>query len=33
MANLGLNEMGKFLWDCREKGRKRRENGRARIKK
>ena len=32
MATLGLKEMGKFLWEGREKGEKRRENGRARIK-
>ena len=32
MATLGLKEMGKFLWEGREKGGKRREKGRARIK-
>ena len=31
MATLGLKEMGKFLWEGREKGGKRREKGRARI--
>ena len=30
VAPLGLEEMGKFLWEGREK---RRERGRARIKK
>jgi hypothetical protein len=33
MATLGLKEMGKFLWEGREKGVKRREKGRSRIKK
>ena len=33
IATLGLKEMGKFLWEVREKGGKRRENGRVRIKK
>ena len=33
MATLGLKEMGKFLWEGKEKGGKRREKGRARIKK
>jgi hypothetical protein len=33
MATLGLKEMGKFLWEGREKGEKSREKGRARIKK
>jgi hypothetical protein len=33
LATLGLKEMRKFLWEGREKGRKRREKGRARIKK
>jgi len=33
MATLGLREMGKFLWEGREKGGKRRKKGRARIKK
>jgi hypothetical protein len=33
LANLGLKEMGKFIWESREKGGKRREKGRARIKK
>jgi hypothetical protein len=33
MATLGLKEIGKFLWEGREKGGKRREKGRARIKK
>ena len=28
MATLGLKEMGKFLWEGREKGGKRREKGR-----
>jgi hypothetical protein len=32
MATLGLKEMGKLLWEGREKGGKRREKGRARIK-
>ena len=32
MATLGLKEMGKFLWEGREKGGKRREKGRARKK-
>ena len=32
MATLSLKEMGKFLWEGREKGGKRREKGRARIK-
>ena len=33
MATLGLKEMGKFLWESREEGGKRREKGRARIEK
>ena len=33
MATLGLKEMGKFLWEGREKGGKSRKKGRARIKK
>ena len=33
MATLGLKEMGKFLLESREKGGKRMEKGRARIKK
>ena len=33
MATLGLKEMGKFLWEGMEKGGKRMEKGRARIKK
>ena len=33
MATLGLKEMGKFLWEGREKGGKRMEKGRARMKK
>ena len=33
MATLGLKEMGKFLWEGREKGGKSREKGRTRIKK
>ena len=33
MATLGLKKMGKFLWEGREKGGKRRKKGRARIKK
>jgi hypothetical protein len=33
MATLGLKEMGKFLWEGKEKGGKRREKGRAMIKK
>ena len=32
MATLGLKEMGKFIWEGREKGGKKREKGRARIK-
>ena len=33
MATLGLKEMGKFLWEGREQGRKIRKKGRPRIKK
>ena len=33
MATLGLKEMGKFLWEDREKGGKRRVKGMASIKK
>jgi hypothetical protein len=33
MAALGLKKMGKFFWEGREKGGKRREKGRARIRK
>ena len=32
MATLGLKEMGKFLWEGREKGGKGRKKGRTRIK-
>ena len=33
IATLGLKEMGKFLWEGREKGGKSRKKRRARIKK
>ena len=33
MAAIGLKEMGKILWEGREKGGKSRKKGRARIKK
>ena len=33
MTTLGLKEMGKFLWEGREKGGKSRKKGRARINK
>ena len=33
MATLGLKEMGKFLWEGREKGGKRREKGKGKDKK
>ena len=33
MATLGLKEMGKLLWEGREKGGESRKKGRARIKK
>ena len=33
LATLDLKEMGKFLWEGREKGGKSRKKGRTRIKK